>query len=59
MSSSFWWNDEDFLGTVMKNNSKADPNLIIYLDSGDSGASQDGKNETISVKNKMISKYSF
>jgi hypothetical protein len=43
----------------MKNNLKMDPKLVIYIDSGDSGASQDGKNETIAVKNKMISKYLF
>jgi predicted alpha/beta superfamily hydrolase len=40
MSSSFWWNNEDFLNTILK--SKTDEKL--YLDSGDSGTSQDSKN---------------
>jgi len=40
MSSSFWWNDEDFLGTVMGSTIPF-KSVAIYLDSGDSGPSQD------------------
>ena len=49
MSSSFWWNSEDFNGKVL-NGDKYYSNLSLYLDSGDSGASQDGKNQTLTVK---------
>ncbi len=51
MSSSFWWNNEDFLLTVVK--SKTDE--VLYLDSGDSGPSQDSKNQTIRVRQKLES----
>lgn len=49
MSSSFWWNNEDFLTTVLKN--KTDE--MLYLDSGDAGTSQDSKNQTIRVRQKL------
>lgn len=49
MSSSFWWNNEDFLNSVLKN--KTD--VRLYLDSGDAGTSQDGKNQTVSVRTKL------
>lgn len=51
MSSSFWWNSEDFTNKVLTayyNNSTR-----VYLDSGDAGDSQDGKNQTLTVKFNM------
>lgn len=51
MSSSFWWNSEDFNNKILSN--KFDPKTKVYLDSGDSGDSQDGKNQTLSVKSHM------
>ena len=58
MSSSFWWNNEDFLGTVIPSKSYY-PATKIYVDSGDSGPSQDSKNQTLrvfsSLKNKGYS----
>jgi len=48
MSSSFWWNSEDFNNQVLtpdyNNRTK------VYLDSGDAGDSQDGKTQTLTVK---------
>lgn len=48
MSSSFWWNDQDFNIKILTNyyNDKTK----VYLDSGDAGESQDGKNQTLTVK---------
>jgi predicted alpha/beta superfamily hydrolase len=42
MSSSFWWNNEDFNNKILSGD-KYISGLKIYLDSGDSGPSQDGK----------------
>jgi len=51
MSSSFWWNNEDFLNEIIKQNNQFLSNTnkekpIIYLDSGDTGEDLDGKYET-------------
>ena len=43
MSSSFWWNSEDFNNKILKNGTYT-PSTSIYLDSGDSGNNQDSKN---------------
>ncbi len=48
MSSSFWWNSQDFNNKVLA--TSYNPLTKVYLDSGDSGDSQDGKNETLTVK---------
>ena len=52
MSSSFWWNSQDFNYKILKNATYS-PNIKIYVDSGDSGNNQDGKNETIRVENTL------
>jgi predicted alpha/beta superfamily hydrolase len=52
MSSSFWWNSEDFNSKVLSSE-KVIPEVRFYLDSGDSGPSQDGKAQTVSVFNHM------
>ena len=48
MSSSFWWNSEDFNNKILSGN-KYITGLKFYLDSGDSGPSQDGKDQTTKV----------
>lgn len=50
MSSSFWWNNEDFNFQILTTN-KFYNNIQFYVDSGDSGPSQDSKNQTIAVYN--------
>lgn len=55
MSSSFWWNNEDFKGIVATTRS-FDPSLTFYLDSGDSGPSQDGKAQTTNAKAALLQK---
>jgi predicted alpha/beta superfamily hydrolase len=54
MSSSFWWNNEDF-NTKVISTEKLYPNVQFYVDSGDSGPSQDGKNQTVTVYNHLKS----
>ena len=51
MSSSFWWNNQDFPNTILKKWA----NETIYIDSGDSGPSQDSINDTLKVRNKYLS----
>jgi len=41
MSSSFWWNNEDFTNTVMTQNPVPSPQVTFYLDSGNAGPDQD------------------
>jgi predicted alpha/beta superfamily hydrolase len=48
MSSSFWWNSEDFDKKILSTN-KLHPGVQFYVDSGDSGPSQDSKNQTLTV----------
>jgi hypothetical protein len=56
MSSSFWWNSQDFLTTVMKNHSI--PSLasrpLIYMDSGTEGGESIIGQDTASVKKQMV-----
>lgn len=52
MSSSFWWNNEDFNGKILSQE-KVWEGLKLYVDSGDSGSSQDGKNQTVTVYNHL------
>lgn len=53
MSSSFWWNNEDFDNTVLK--SKGPTNVLFYLDSGNAGQSQDDFKQTKTVRDRMLS----
>jgi len=48
MSPSFWWNSEDFNSKVLSGEKLLD-GARFYLDSGDSGPSQDGKDQTVAV----------
>lgn len=43
MSSSFWWNSQDFYNKVLSTQELI-PGAQFYVDSGDSGPSQDGMN---------------
>jgi predicted alpha/beta superfamily hydrolase len=52
MSSSFWWNNEDFNNAVITN--YYNTNTVLYLDSGDSGPSEDSKNQTIRVRDHFL-----
>ena len=50
MSTSFWWNDEDFNNVILVEDPPPNPlTYTVYLDSGDSGDSQDDKPQ-VSVK---------
>ncbi|KAL9641786.1 hypothetical protein ABK040_011772 [Willaertia magna] len=54
MSSSFWWNNQDFNTTILTNKNIRPPiknNLKFYLDSGNEGEDQDGMLETKIVLN--------
>lgn len=51
MSSSFWWNNQDFNNTIL--NKPTPPALHVYLDSGDSGPDNDDEQQTITVRNHM------
>lgn len=55
MSSSFWWNNSDFKGTILKQY-QYNPSTTLYLDSGDSGQSQDNKASTDEAKAALIGK---
>lgn len=56
MSSSFWWNNQDFLGTVLPAHAKdaLAHNVVVYLDSGDAGPDDDDVVQTGAVTNAMI-----
>jgi hypothetical protein len=46
MSSSFWWNDEDFNNIILVEDPPPDPSLYeVYLDSGDAGLSHDDRDQ--------------
>jgi predicted alpha/beta superfamily hydrolase len=50
MSSSFWWNGQDFNHTVLGRVAPAPlPNVTFYLDSGNAGPDQDDEVETLTV----------
>eukprot|EP00008_Paramoeba_atlantica_P005333 CAMPEP_0201488250 /NCGR_PEP_ID=MMETSP0151_2-20130828/17850_1 /ASSEMBLY_ACC=CAM_ASM_000257 /TAXON_ID=200890 /ORGANISM="Paramoeba atlantica, Strain 621/1 / CCAP 1560/9" /LENGTH=392 /DNA_ID=CAMNT_0047873507 /DNA_START=6 /DNA_END=1184 /DNA_ORIENTATION=+ len=56
MSSSFWWNDEDFNNVIL--NTYDPPNhdtYQVYLDSGNVGGGQDDLEETIRVRDHIVS----
>jgi len=49
MSSSFWWNNEDFDNVVL-NKFQPPSKLVVYLDSGNSGIDDDDFNQTVAVR---------
>lgn len=53
MSSSFWWNNEDFNNSVIP--SAPPPHVGMYLDSGDAGPDNDDVNQTQTVRDSMLS----
>jgi len=53
MSSSFWWNDEDFNNVVTKKY-PIPKNLFVYLDSGDAGQDNDDMKQTIRVRDHLL-----
>lgn len=55
MSSSFWWNSEDFKNTILKTK-PYDSSTTLYLDSGDSGPSQDNKVSTDNARAALLAK---
>lgn len=58
MSSSFWWNNEDFLSTIVpKLTSVNSKRQLYYLDSGDSGDGADDQHETSRVVTKMMDRF--
>lgn len=54
MSSSFWWNNQDFNNTIL-NRPYIPSNIDIYLDSGDSGDSNDDVVQTQTVTKHILS----
>lgn len=54
MSSSFWWNDEDFLKDLLQRLPKPNHPVKIYLDSGDTGKLRDDYTQTIDVLDRLI-----
>jgi len=58
MSSSFWWNSEDFLHTVLKKGARPSSTPpSIYVDSGTAGPGQDDEAETKAVLAKLEDQY--
>jgi len=49
MSTSFWWNNQDFNNTVMLNYTAPLNTLVSYLDSGNAGPDNDDYNQTLTV----------
>jgi len=54
MSSSFWWNSEDFNNLIL-HSFPVPSSVTIYLDSGDSGDDNDDEAQTIRVLDHMES----
>jgi len=52
MSSSFWWNNEDFTNIILNSSLPQNP-VTIYLDSGTSGEGNDDVLQTIAVRDHM------
>jgi len=52
MSSSFWWNSEDFNNIIMAKPA-ASESVTFYLDSGDQGPDNDDETQTITVRQHM------
>lgn len=51
MSSSFWWNDEDFLSTILPRyaDRKLSQEVRIYVDSGNAGPDDDDEAQSLAV----------
>ncbi len=49
MSSSFWWNSEDFNNQILVKYPTPSNNVKIYIDSGDSGTDNDDEAVSRSV----------
>eukprot|EP00048_Salpingoeca_helianthica_P018008 m.240201 g.240201 ORF g.240201 m.240201 type:complete len:397 (-) comp23171_c0_seq1:24-1214(-) len=54
MSSSFWWNNEDFNNGVLVNASAARPDARFYLDSGNAGPDNDDVVQTHTVEQHFV-----
>lgn len=54
MSSSFWWNSEDFNSQVLVQNKPPPYRTKFYLDSGDTGMLLDDLEQTIRVREHML-----
>jgi predicted alpha/beta superfamily hydrolase len=54
MSSSFWWNNFDFLSTIVPKITTQNSNQRYYIDSGDSGYTDDGRTGTSAVASAMV-----
>lgn len=52
MSSSFWWNNEDFNNKILVNHPVPNSDVKIYIDSGDSG--NDNDDEAVSPQNHAL-----
>lgn len=61
MSSSFWWNSQDFNTTILPRGAKngSVPTGAFYLDSGDSGPGNDDKNETMLIRDRLLTDYGY
>lgn len=55
MSSSFWWNNQDFLYQVMKKHGVPSQKPLIYMDSGTEGGEAECETNTAAIKSQMIS----
>lgn len=57
MSSSFWWNNGDFLGTIVPQLTKdSAASQVYYIDSGDSGVTDDDMADTTVVATSFLTK---
>lgn len=61
MSSSFWWNTGDFLSTIVPRVSPsiASATQFVYVDSGDSGDTDDDVTDTSKVSTALVSSGGF
>ncbi|KAG2375121.1 hypothetical protein C9374_010125 [Naegleria lovaniensis] len=58
MSSSFWWNNQDFNNRIL-NRPNVPQQLVIYLDSGNQGVDNDDVVQTQTVRDHILSFPSF
>jgi predicted alpha/beta superfamily hydrolase len=55
MSSSFWWNGQDFKNKIMASRPAPTPKQsTFYIDSGNEGPSKDGYTDTLDVANHFL-----
>jgi predicted alpha/beta superfamily hydrolase len=54
MSSSFWWNNEDFNNQILVNHPVPNSDVKIYIDSGDSGNDNDDEAQTKRVRDHFL-----